>query len=66
MSQHDLNLLIKDTISDAVGNLLYYHRKEDSELPVGCIDQAVRDGVITIDEMVEEFRYELTKGLKHG
>jgi hypothetical protein len=66
MSQHYLNLRIKNTISDAVGDLLYYHRKEDSELPVGCIDQAVHDGVITIDEMVEEFHRELVKGIERG
>jgi hypothetical protein len=66
MSEKPLKQNIKDTISDMVGDFLYYRRKEDSDLPVGAIDQAVHDGVITIDEMVEEFRAELVKGIKRG
>jgi len=38
-------------IQTAVIKFLYYDRKEDEDLPVGVIEQAVRDGVITTDEI---------------
>ena len=59
----DIKQTILDTIDDTVAKLVYYDRKEDEELPVGAIDQAVRDGVITVDEMVEKFREVLTADL---
>lgn len=46
-------------ISDRVADLMYYDRKEDEGLPVGAIEQAIEDGVITIDEMVAAFRENL-------
>lgn len=56
--------LILGTIGDLVSNFLYYDRKEDEELPKGKIDEAVKNGTITIDEMVEKFRKELTDNIK--
>ncbi len=50
---------ILNTISDLAGSFLYYDRKEDESLPRGVIEKAVKDGVITIDEMVAEFRKHL-------
>lgn len=50
---------ILDTIDDLVAKFLYYDRKEDEELPVGAIEAAVRDGVITWDEIGERFRTHL-------
>jgi hypothetical protein len=32
-------------------------------LPVGAIEQAIKDGVLTVDEIVERFRTTLTEGL---
>lgn len=55
--------IIENTITDMVSDLLYYRRKEDSTLPVGAIDAAVREGEITIDDMVTQFRDELIRGL---
>jgi hypothetical protein len=55
---------IQDTLSDMVSDLLYYKRKEDDELPRGAIDEAVRKGEISIDEMVGIFRAELEKGIQ--
>ena len=54
---------VLDIISDAVSNLLYYNRKEDSEMPVGKINKLVKKGDITIDEMVAEFRKNLENSL---
>ncbi len=54
---------IENTIIDMVSNLLYYDRKEDSSLPLEAIDDAVRDGIITVDEMVEIFKKQLSNSL---
>lgn len=56
--------VILDTLSDSVGNFLYYDRKEDKDLPQGRIDEAIAAGEITIDELVECFRSELIKGIR--
>lgn len=54
---------ITNTIKDIVSNLLYYDRKEDEELSVDDINNAFKDGTITIDEAVEIFKNELTNSL---
>lgn len=56
--------LILGTVADLVSDFLYYDRKEDEGLPRGAIDAAVEEHVITIDEIVAEFRAELVKGLQ--
>ena len=43
-------------ISDSVGRLLYYDRKECSTFGVGDIEKLIEDGVITVDEMVNKFK----------
>lgn len=55
--------LILITIQDSVTDLLYYDRKEDEELFVGDIDELVKNGDITIEEMVAEFDKYLRSGL---
>lgn len=55
---------IKDTVSDLVGRLLYYDRKEDEDLPRGAIEDAIRDSDISEAEIVDLFAQELGKGLK--
>jgi hypothetical protein len=47
--------------SDLAGRFLYYDRKEDSEFPVGSIEEAIDNGEVTLDEIVEVFRTELAK-----
>lgn len=51
----DLRQNILDTVDDLVANFLYYDRKEDQDLPRGAIDRAIRDGVITADDIVQHF-----------
>jgi len=46
-------------VTVAVADLMYYYRKEDDELPRGAIETAIKDGVITVDDMVSKFRAEL-------
>jgi hypothetical protein len=47
---------ILNVVSDLVGDFMYYDRKESEHLPVGAIEQAIADGVITVDEIVAKFR----------
>lgn len=56
--------IILDTISDLCSNFLYYDRKEDEQLSREQLNDAVRFGEITIDEMVEEFRSNLERTFK--
>ena len=47
------------TISDLCSDFLYYDRKEDQYLSVEQLNNAVKNGEITIDEMVTEFKKNL-------
>ncbi len=55
---------ILNTALDLGGALLYYDRKEDEELPVGAIEQAVIDGVVSVDEIVGELRRAIDVSVK--
>lgn len=50
---------ILSTIGDLCSNFLHYDRKEDSQLSVKKLNDAVKSGDITVDEMVAEFRRHL-------
>lgn len=50
---------ILDKINDLCSDFLYYDRKGDEELSREQLDNAVESGVITVDEMVAEFRKHL-------
>jgi len=50
---------ILDTAGDLMASFLYYDRKEDDDLPRGSIEQAIADGVVSVDEILSEFRKEL-------
>lgn len=54
---------IRGTLRDAVGDFLYYDRKEDKELPVGAIDEAIENGTVTVGDMVIWFEEALLDGL---
>jgi hypothetical protein len=56
--------IILSAITDLSSNFLYYDRKEDEDLSSEDIEDAVENGIITIDEMVEEFRRNLEDTLK--
>jgi len=55
----ELKQLIVDTIKDLVSDFLYYDRKEDEDLGLDDINYAIENKVITLDEIVENFRKEL-------
>lgn len=46
---------ILDTASDLMADFLYYDRKEDDELPVGSIEEAIDGGVVTKEELLNVF-----------
>lgn len=54
---------ILGVVQDAVADLLYYNRKEDEELPVGAIEEAIKDGVLTVEEIVREFKADLINAM---
>ena len=56
--------IILGLVDDLVSNFLYYDRKEDEEIPIGYIDQSIQKNLITEEEIVEQFRASLKKGLK--
>lgn len=57
---------VLDLVSDLVTNLLYFNREECETFRVGDIDKLVNSGVVTINEIVAEFRKHLVKELKDG
>jgi uncharacterized protein YtpQ (UPF0354 family) len=53
---------ILDKVEDLVSDFLY-DRKEDEDLPELAIEEAVKDGTITIEEIVAHFKKHLIEGL---
>lgn len=51
---------IMDTVDDMLTDLLYYDRKGDERLPVGAIEEAIEQGEITIDQIVDHVRTKLS------
>jgi len=51
--------LILDTVTDLVSGFLYYDRKEDEDLPRGAIEEAVENGEISWQDVIDEFSREL-------
>jgi len=54
---------IENTIEDLVSDFLYYDRKEDEDLPRGAIQKAVKDGLITKEQIIKKFAESLNEGL---
>ena len=51
-------------VSDLVSSFLYYDRKVATGWPqTGDIQQAVKDGILTVDDIVAEFRGSLEEHL---
>ena len=64
-SPEEKRLVIMGLLSDLVSDYLYYNRKDSSEWPKpGDIEQAVRDGVVTVGGLAEEFREQLEKHIR--
>ncbi len=61
MSKKTNKQIILDAIHDLGWSLLYCDRAEDEDLSVEQLSKAIKDGTITIDEMVSEFKKSLKK-----
>jgi len=57
----DIKQKILDTVCDLVSDFMFYDRKEDDDLPRGAIEQAVHDGEITYEEIIDKFKEQLLK-----
>ena len=60
---------IKNAIMDLVSELCYYRRKEDEDLSIKDFNNAIKNNIITLDEMVNFFRDDLSnvvKSIKNG
>lgn len=55
---------IENTIADTVSNFLYYDRKGDEVLPRGAIEDAIDNGEITKQEIIDAFIKEINARLK--
>ena len=54
-------------MEDAGGcGLFYYFRKNDEDLPVGSIEEAVAAGEVTAEEIIETFAKAVRKALSNG
>lgn len=52
---------IYNPIEDLVSDFLYYDRKEDEDLPRGAIQKAIKDGLITKEQIIKKFAESLSK-----
>lgn len=55
---------IIDVLTDGIADLFFYARKEDMDLPRGAIEEAVRNGEITAEEMITIWSDGLREALK--
>ena len=56
--------LIHNTTKDLVADFLKYNRKEDEELPVGQIEEAIKAGETSVEEIVAVFEKALRERLQ--
>lgn len=61
MSKANIIAVVDDMVSD----FLYYDRKEDEDLPRGAIEKSIKNGDITITEIVSRFEQQLRQGVKN-
>jgi hypothetical protein len=50
-TKHKILMMVDDLVAD----FLFYDRKGHDEFPVGSIEKAIRDGVISADEIAQRF-----------
>ena len=62
--EQGIRKVIFDVIEDAVSDFFYYNRKEDEELSVGDLSDALETGTITIDEIVMAFKDSIESNYK--
>ena len=55
---------ILNTVDDLVSSFLYYDRKEDEDLGVGDIEDAITKGIISIDDITDRFKKSILNYIK--
>ncbi len=61
MNDTELREYILDVASDAILDFMVRERKDDWDLPRGALQEAVKRGVISYDEIAAHMREELDK-----
>ena len=59
MTKSETRQLIFGEINALVANFMYYDRKYDEELTKEVLYQAIENGDVTVDEIVETFKKEM-------
>ena len=55
--------LIAGVVQATVSNFLYYDRKEDEDLGTDDLEEAIHEGVLSVEDIVEFFKAELEHNL---
>jgi hypothetical protein len=58
-SNDELKKIIFGTVHDLAIDFVKYDRREDEDLPAELLKNAITSGVVTTDEIAEEFRWKL-------
>ena len=56
MTDPELKHHILCVAADLVGEFVYYARRGDEDLPAEALQDAVKRGVVTVEDIVSEFR----------
>lgn len=59
----ELRQLILNEASDCASNFMYYDRKDDEDLPRGSIENAISENVVTVEDIISEFRKTILENL---
>ncbi len=54
---------VMGVIDDLISDFLYYDRKEDEDLPRGVIEESIKNGEFTVDDLVQKFKTALEEGI---
>ena len=66
LKEDTVNIKVANTIDDLVANFLYYDRKGDEVLRLGQIENQLKKGTLSIDEIVLRFKQQLINGIKEN
>lgn len=61
-----LKEIILNHVEDLVSDFLYYDRKDDEELSAEQLLAALKDGTVSVEEVIERFTNELRTGIEDG
>lgn len=66
LRKKEIRELILATVDDMIADLLYYDRKEDEDLPRGMIEKSIKNGYVSVEDIVNQFKTSLIKGIKQN